>query len=333
MADFDPRQLDQLEDALEGLEQLDDLESLELSPALTERLAEYQSVLALCRDAFPVEEPRADALADVLAEAHAVSRRARVREPERGRWQRFWDRWRGTLVPGVALAGTAVAVLWLLEPEQRMAASDTLLTDESKADDERSKAADDSPSEPASEPAAEEADDDSEAEPDEPKDLVGPAPGAGLPTAEPEPALGKAKAVKPRPRPTNQPTNKAKPSVAPEPAPAPTPMSKDETWTELERANADRRKGDCDRARDRYEQVIAASKDNLAVARAKAGVGLCLEQDRRSNEAAKWFDQARSANAGIDAWIETQRDEQPLPGETKKKSSSKAAADALEDSL
>src|SRR5690606_6714686 len=142
VADFDPRQLDQLEDALEGLEDIDDLESLELSPALTERLAEYQDVLALCREAFPVEEPHADLLADVLAEAQAVSRRVKPSQVDESPWRRFWTRWRGTLVPGLALAGTAAAVLLLLEPKTEHA---KLATDDAS----RRASADDSDSAPS----------------------------------------------------------------------------------------------------------------------------------------------------------------------------------------
>jgi tetratricopeptide (TPR) repeat protein len=321
VADFDPHQLDQLEDALDSLDQLD---SLELSPALTERLAEYQSVLAVCRDAFPSAEPRPELLANVLAEAHAVSRRARLREPEQARWQRFWQRWRGTLVPGVALAGTAVAVLLLLEPERELS-SEALLSDESsraRADDDaqqRTSAADQSPSEAASEPSV-------------PDPIRVPDPNASNPDPpatqpEPKPASGAGTLTKPKSR-------KATPAIEAVPAAKPTPLSKDEAWTALERANADRRKGECDRARTRYEEIIAASHDSLAVARAKAGIGLCFEQDRRNADAQQWFDQARSGNAGIDAWIDSQRDEQPLPGETKKQpSANKASKTSSAESL
>jgi len=109
-------------------------------------------------------------------------------------------------------------------------------------------------------------------------------------------------------------------------------MSKDETWTNLERADAARRAGNCDRARSLYDEVIAASSDSLAIAQAKGGVGLCFEQDRRDSEAARWFEDARAASPGIDAWINGQRDEQPLPGEAKKSRSKKSMemdADAL----
>jgi tetratricopeptide (TPR) repeat protein len=323
VADFDPRQLDQLEDALEGLEDIDDLESLELSPALTERLAEYQDVLALCREAFPVEEPRVDLLADVLAEAHAVSRRVKPSPVDESAWRRFWTRWRGTLVPGLALAGTAAAVLLLLEPKPEHAQ----LSDDAPRRDEARDPIDDSdsaPSEPTNMSRTDEPD-----QPDtEPVERTEPIPFDPIPFEPidaPGSSAGATAAKKSKPR-----ISKDTAEVAPA-KPAPEPLSKDETWTTLERANADRRKGDCDRARSRYEQIIAASSDNLAISRAKAGIGLCLEQDRRSTEADRWFDQARATNVGIDAWISEQRNEQPLPGETKKAKSNKKSA--IEDSL
>lgn len=331
MADFDPRQLDQLEDALDSLEEIDDLESLELSPALRERLAEYQDVLALCREAFPVEEPRAELLADVLAEAHAVSRRPQPRDAEGNRWRQFWARWRGVLVPGVALAGTAAAVLLLLDPQNQELSRRAELSDKP----ERVEEIDTTPSEPANMARSEEEQDLDEPKsngddanapsviPDEPVDLI------GLSGAPAE--LSASASKKSKPRPSKDIAAATKPEPAPASPPSSPSLNKDDTWTALERANGERRKGDCDRARSRYDQIIAASTDTLAVARAKAGIGLCLEQDRRTTEADQWFEQARSDSAGIDAWIEKQRDEQPLPGEIKKSKSQPlpANADAL----
>jgi tetratricopeptide (TPR) repeat protein len=324
VVDFDPRQLDQLEDALDDL---DDLGSLELSPAVTERLAEYQSVLALCRAALPVEEPRVDLLADVIAEAHAVSRRAKLREPiHASPWRRFWDRWRGTVIPSLALAGTAAAVLLLIEPERELDRTDERLSANTQEREQPRP-----PSEPASEQTVEAEAGEGGAAPAEPpatdsddaKDPV-----AGQPQASPPPGTSKTSKLRKR---SSSGAGIATPTAKPS-EPAPEPLSKDDTWTELERANADRRRGDCDRARTRYEQIIAASSDSLAIARSQAGIGLCLEQDRRTAEADRLFEQARATNPGVDAWIDGQRDEQPLPGETKKAKSKKNAA-AFDDAL
>ena len=300
-----------------SLEHIDDLESLELSPALSERLGEYQDVLALCREAFPIEEPRADLLAYVIAEAHAVSRRVTAPTADGSGWRKFWSRWRGVLVPGFALAGTAAAVLLLLEPNRSLNGAAEQLSENQQIEER-----DSTPSEPANMARKDEPEPEPEPENEvEPPSVTPSEP--SQPVVVPGSLAGSPSGVsKKKPRISKD----AGAAVAPKPAPD--PLSKDETWTTLERANADRRKGDCDRARSRYEEIIAASSDTLAVARAKAGIGLCLEQDRRTAEADQWFEQARSSSAGIDAWIENQRDEQPMPGETKKSKSKSMPADA-----
>lgn len=314
MADFDPRQLDQLEDALEGLESIDDLESLELAPMLTERLAEYQDVLTLCREAFPVEEPRAEVLAEVLAEARAVSLRVKPGTADESAWRRFWTRWRGTLIPGVALAGTAAAVLLLLDPGST---PELAQQDEQRSDEREIERTDSTPSEPANMPlgderGGEEVEIDEVDQPDtDPSEPINTPGSAGV-------AVKKAK---------SRIDKSAVPTAVPKPAPE--PLSKDDTWILLDRADAERRKGECDQARSHYERVIAAGADNRAIGRAKAGIGLCLEQERRNTEADQWFDQARKSNVGIDAWIAEQRNQQPLPGQSKKAKSKQISEDSL----
>ena len=334
MAEFDPRELDILEDALEDIDQIHDLASLELSPALSERLAAYQDVLALCRDTFPIETPADDLLAEVIAEAHEVSRRPKLRdglEGEGSGWRRFWERWRGTVLPSIALAGTAAAVLFLLEPDMMLDNNEQLLTDNSQELKQSEQPNEDKRSQPASEPTFESKGATDDADTDQADD--------GAKLDEDQAALEDPQQD---PQPDSPPRKssaaahkKAQPEPAVAPAPAPEPMSKDDTWTSLERANAGRRTGECDNARSIYEEIIAAASDSVAVARAKAGIGLCYEQDRHTSEATKWFDDARSGNPGIDSWINTQRDEQPLPGEKKKRKKSEAfdALDALDDAL
>jgi tetratricopeptide (TPR) repeat protein len=336
VADFDPRQLDILEDALEDLDQIDDLASLELSPALSERLAAYQDVLALCREAFPLETPSDSVLTGVIAEAHEVSRRPKLRDglDDGSAWRRFWERWRGTVVPGIALAGTAAAVLFLLEPNMTFdGSSEDLLTDKRQVERAATKPDDSKRSQPASEPAFESKGD---AADDAADDVENAAAELGDVQPDPDAEVEEVPQVDPSPRKQISKAHKSKSAAGTEPAvapaPAPEPMSKDDTWTSLERANAKRRMGSCDRARSIYEEIIAAGSDSLAVARAKAGIGLCFEQDRRASEAATWFDDARAANPGIDAWINTQRDEQPMPGEKKRNNKAQPApfdADAL----
>ena len=313
MAEFDPGQLDQLEDALELIDDLDDLESLELSTALGERLGEYQDVLALCREAFPVEEPAPNLLADVIAEAHEVSRRPR-RDVEASGWQSFWERWRGTLVPGFALAGTAAAVLWILGPDPSSTSASELLD---SRQDERSSEGIEPPSTPAGE--AREG-----SEPDERERLE--AGEEANETKVEDPQLGAGEQLNDEPaedeqlQPKKPAKKKATPEPEPEPEPAPEPLQKEDAWKELERGNTARSRGDCDTAFAHYESVIAAASDTTAIARAHAGIGLCFEQMQRYSEADKKFATARSRSPSIDAWINGQRDEQPLPGEKKKKS-------------
>jgi tetratricopeptide (TPR) repeat protein len=320
VADFDPRQLDALEDALEDLEIDGDLAGLELAPELLERLAEYQQVLALTRDVFPLDDPPEGLLDDVLAEAREVARNAPVPTPElRGDWRRTWERWRNSLVPFTALAGAAALVLWIAQPDDdhQLARVDGEIA---KSDEAPSKT---SPGEPASGQAREQ--DSAEAagsaaeavEQVEPIELEDDTIGT-----DPSPQPTKL-ASKRKPASTNTAGAASTPAVAPDPIDSVTPLSKDDAWTDLERADAARRKGDCDRARKLYEKVIAASSQSTALAQAKAGIGLCFEQDGKSSTAATWFDDARQNSPGIDAWIRGQRDDQPLPGEKKKQSPSK----------
>ncbi len=322
---FTPKQLDQLEDALErlatcGSEAPSILDDLELDAELSERLGEYDQVLALCREAFPLEEPREGLLDDVIAEAREVSRHIPVSQVEqRGGLRAAWERWRSKLIPALALAGTAAAVLVIVKPSERLSDEGEPLGQVDLPDREGGEEKRSEPSEPAR------AEDEPEPTPSDP-------PGQSATTIEePEVDGGPSKPptkVKPDRKRTASGAG-AKPTVAPEPSPEPVqPLSKDDTWRTLERANAARRTGDCDRARELYEQIIAATSDNVALARAKGGVGLCLEQDRKGAEAQKWFDDAREASPGVDSWIRGQRDEQPLPGE--KKAKTKMAEDPMD---
>ncbi|NVB38115.1 hypothetical protein G6O69_09750 [Pseudenhygromyxa sp. WMMC2535] len=353
MAEFQPRELDELEDALELLEDLDELESLELSPALTGRLSEYQDVLALCREAFPQEEPSETALLDVLAEAREVSRPSLGVEEGavgEGPWRRFWERWRGTLLPAAALAGTAAAVLWMLEP-QRESTDDLLTEDAAKLADADADAdadgVEERPASKAEERSAEPAS--SAVEP------IGESEGAagskgedagaseaaaaseddassGAATLDSDSDDGGDEKVEAKAN-ERRPSTKSK-AVAELPAePAPTPLSKNEAWDLLTEADRARLSGRCTRANELYKRVISASAISQAVAQAKAGVGLCLEQQDRDAEAQTWYDEARADNPAVQAWIDTQRDEQPLPSKSGKSRSKKSAAPDLEDAL
>jgi tetratricopeptide (TPR) repeat protein len=329
VADFDPRQLDALEDALEDLEVDGDLAGLDLAPELLERLAEYQQVLALTRDAFPLDDPPEGLLDGVLAEAREVARNAPAITPvNRGGWRKVWERWRSSVVPAAALAGAAALVLWIAKPgddsnlavvdqpkseapeAKEEALSDDLASGQKTLERDSAEAAGSATkSEPAVEPIEIE-------DPELPSEAI--SKDLAKPTKKkPAATAGGAAATPPTP------------AVDPEPV---QPLSKDDAWSDLERADAARRKGDCDRARTLYDKVIAASSQASAIARAKAGIGLCFEQDGKSSKADEWFDQARETSPSIDAWIRGQRDDQPLPGEKKKATKSNDAYEAL-DSL
>lgn len=336
MAEFDPRQLDQLEDALEHLDDLSDHEALELPSEVIDRLSEYQDVLALCRDAFPLESPPDELLTGVIAEAREVSRRPRSRDADqRSGWRRFWERWRGTVVPGFALATTAVVVLWVLDPEGELeragelSGSSEVEEGSVNAELERTQPAGESSNaagDIAKSDASEQLDQSDQLDqPDTSDQPDQPAIEPPEPTSVPQ-DLNATERRDPKSNATSKAPTKSKLDDVDDLEPTPTPMSKDETWTSLERADSARRAGNCDRARSIYDDVIAASSDALAIAQAKGGVGLCFEQDRRDSEATKWFEDARAASPGIDAWINGQRDEQPLPGESKKPSSKKTQA-------
>lgn len=344
MAEFDPRELDRLEDALDsiapdGADVVASIDALELAPELTARLHEYREILALCREAFPDEAPPEGALADVLAEAREVSRRPKLRDltgEGASGWRRFWERWRGTLVPGFALAGTAAAVLWLLDPGGDGNDASTLLREDPTGEHaDRAERAPD-PSNPASETKRDDAKTEARAIDDSDGDSPR-ADGDDEPAAdddgherEPTSKGGKSK-------------TKPQPAVAPEPVPEPPPepLGKDETWSVLDRAHAARLAGDCTKAISLYREVIEAGTVSQAIGRAHGGVGLCYEQQGKNAGAESWFDQARTESPGVDAWLEQQRDEQPLPGAKSKKKHSKknqpmknaASSDALEQAL
>jgi hypothetical protein len=113
-----PNELDLLEDALEELEDDAALERWsedELGPQLRERLSDYRSILVATRQAFPLEDVPAGVLDGVLAQARQAAAAAPVAGMASEPW---WIRLRRSfMVPALALAGTAVLVLWMVDPE------------------------------------------------------------------------------------------------------------------------------------------------------------------------------------------------------------------------
>lgn len=325
MAEFEPRELDELEDALELLsdpfgaedEDLDArLAELELSPALDERMHEYADVLALCREAFPLEEPGDDLLADVLAEARAVASTSTKHHEGVGAggsasgWQRFWERWRGTLVPGFALAGTAALVLWMLEPEttETLALVESPSADEKKDEPRPSEAPTDAAMPTRADGGAERADaggDEAKAEDEGEQGDGEEVAGDDLTPGASKPKSKKTKAVE----------------QVVEPTPEPEPLTKNESWDLIDAADKARKAGRCVEATADYETVIGRTREDAARGRAHAGVGLCRLQQGQHTDAEAWFDQARAESPAVGPWLDGQLDEQPVP--TKKKPSKK----------
>jgi hypothetical protein len=282
MAEFSPRELDQLEDALEGLEDLEDLSALGIAPPLHDRLLDYQKVLRVSRDALPLEEVPGGLLDGVLAEA----RDAKAAEPERpGAWQR----WRAALIPVFALAGTAAAVLWIVKPSEPMVGS---------ADTPAQTAARRAPApspEPTSEAAA----------------STTPAPAlvereaSAVPAEQPaEPmAADDAKA-------TAKPASAARKAeakpAADQPAPDPAQqLDKEQVLDLIDSGDNARRAGDCDGAERLYRRAEKAAFNTQARARAWMGLGLC--EERRGIEDSRYLSDAKAADPKLDAKIEQER--------------------------
>ncbi|HGG56917.1 MAG TPA: hypothetical protein ENK31_03875 [Nannocystis exedens] len=115
VAEFTPAELDLLEDALEDPEL-----AIEGSALLRGRLNSYREILALTADALPPIEVPDGLLDGVLKEALSSATvdlsptAASVEAPKVGLWQRLR---RSMLLPGVALAATAVLLVVVLKPD------------------------------------------------------------------------------------------------------------------------------------------------------------------------------------------------------------------------
>jgi hypothetical protein len=79
--------------------------------------------------------------------------------------------------------------------------------------------------------------------------------------------------------------------------------SGDDRWSELARADADRRGGSCGLAKMRYDKLRKLD-DARVRARALAGVGLCAAASGEASTAKKLFDQARAADPGVGRFID-----------------------------
>lgn len=329
---FAPDELDRLEDALDrwsepGYEP--GPEDSSLGDAVTTRLHDYRAVLAMTRDALPMEDVPDDLLAGVLAEARRAPTPVREATPAGPSW---WERLRRSLLlPGVALAGSAALLLWLVQP-----GGDAIPTLPSKSDAQstaETKAArvvpEDvpAPAAPVSPAAVEAAADDLK------RVEEAPAANASPPAPSPaDPAPAEAKADRSA---KSAPLRKKSEASAPvQDLPglddaALAEGDKEELRDTLERADRARRDGDCAAAMAAYQQAMAVNGPNAERARAAAGYGLCLQQRGDSANAEKYFTKARKLSPSIDAWIDR---EGPEGSYSKKPAKPKAkVVDAFDD--
>jgi len=307
-----PDELDRLEDALErwteeGFEPGPE-DSLLAAP-LRERLDGYREVLAATREALPLEDVGDDVLAAVLAEA----RRGEAKPRREARGPGLWERLRRSmLLPGVALAGSAALLLYLVQPSEQLTL-DSPSVDETPALREAARLA----SEPGLAPAAP-----SPVELAAPeKSAAEPAPaapieedkraGAAGATASEAPGAAVAKemdAKADRPKVKSARKDDMPADAGDEVLPGlgdapPAAADKEELRDTLETADQARHRGDCKSAEDRYLEAMKMDGAMIEQARARAGYAICMQQQGDEAVASKYFEKARLMYPGIDAWI------------------------------
>ena len=282
-----PAELDRIEDALELLCDSDDAALRDASPIVREHLAAYREILALSRDALPMQEVPTGLLHGVLAEAREAAETTTI-EPALPSSRSWWDRWRNTLVvPGLALAASAALVLVIVGPQSasepelalddgRVARVDAALDQapSAKAEELASTA---TPAAPLQEPAEEaaEADEADEATP-------------AVSTAE------RAEVEVP---------------AGPPPAKLDAPLPEgggSPRWDIVARGDRARQAGDCKRASAEYAMALT-DDDTRVRARAYAGLGLCDAAEGRFKEASDRYQRAKELDPDMEAFIEDQR--------------------------
>lgn len=341
MAEWTPVQLDRLEDALDDLEHDGALERWledDPGPGVRERLEDYRALLVASREALPLEEVPEGVLDGVLEEARRAAAAPAMAMTSTVSW---WTRLRrSVLVPAVALAGTAMLVLWIGRP------------------DEVTTTADEAVAIPAPPPVPAKADgvaDDeappATAKPAEPSPIQQAAPGGGLGSARGSGAPAEP-ASAPEPEPELELDAK---DIATEKAAdvdegsmqtygeAPTEEQKQTAgaggssssgakadpasgrWDLISLGDRARQAGDCIAARDEY--ALALEDDDPRVrARAFAGIGLCDAMAGDEPSADANFERGRELDGGIDGFIDSQRESNAPRKKTKRRSSKKKPA-------
>lgn len=317
MAEWTPAELDLLEDALEDLEQdgaierwLDD----EPRPDLRERLEDYRILLEASREAMPMVDVPEGLLDDVIEEARKAAATPSLTVTSTTSW---WTRLRrSVLVPALALAGTAMLVLWIGRPEDQVATVDAPVPAETpslaEADEAPPAAAakpDDASAPATATPSAQSAAAPPPADGVDADEEVGAVEAKQEPAPEPEPELAKDlddKAAEGSLSTFGEaPTEAQKRAGAGAGGAAPAGPASGR-WDLISLGDRARNAGDCIAARDEYS--LALEDDDPRVrARALAGIGLCNAMDGDDPAAEANFERARELDDGIDGFIESQR--------------------------
>jgi hypothetical protein len=163
----------------------------------------------------------------------------------------------------------------------------------------------------AAPPPTEELADADEAEPE--SDAKSPTRRKAAETGSPGAGAG-GKPMPKAPAPTSSGSSKGKNNSWPDPlggadtgakkdAPKAEQKPDDGSWSEIERADADRRGGSCGLAKMRYDKLRKVD-DARVRARALAGAGLCAAASDDMSTAKKLFAQARAADPGVSSFID-----------------------------
>ncbi|MEX1367010.1 MAG: hypothetical protein AB1Z98_28035 [Nannocystaceae bacterium] len=331
MAEWSSAQLDILEDALEDIEHDGALERWledDPDPVLRQRLQDYRTLLVASRDALPLQEVPQGVLDDVLEQARQAAAAPIVAAASPSWWSRVR---RSFLVPAVALAGTAMLVLWIGRPDEQS----TILDEPPTVEAVDASAVERAESAPGSAAAS--------------TPTAAPAlPRAGAAETAKDAAEGELEAVleAPPPEPAPEPdadaddgyrdvaagdANQGRMSTFGEAPSEEQKLAEDKgpagpatgRWDLISLGDRARQANDCVAARDEY--AVALEDDDPRVrARAFAGIGLCDLQAGDGAAADSNFERGRELDDAIDGFIDSQRDREPSPKKTTRKASKKA---------
>lgn len=332
-AEWSPAELDRLEDALESWTGGDAeavSEDSSLSPRMRERLVSYRDLMTMSRAEMAMEEVPEGLLAGVLAEAarSASPTQREVKVAAASAQLGFWERLRRSmLLPGVALAGSAALLLWMVQPGEsapELQATNTAparlapgpspapaAAQEPVSEGEGAKmeagALEEAPAAPS--PAAIMA---------EAEDAMKDSPPAESKGA----AGGRSKAKK-----SEMASAPAEYLEGLEEVPTDAGADKDELRDTLELADKARRKGRCSDAIKIYRSAMEMGGPRDEQAQARAGYALCLQSQGDDAKASRYFEAASKVSPSIDGWVKRERGE----GSPKKAAAKPSAKVSLDD--